>query len=208
MIRQLEEKFLELYCQIFFDKFVGKNVLEFDGFSREVFIFDADNIMGFSMPWGRIMVNRKLLEADNSTALRHIFLHEIGHTESNKIIMVVSGLFQFLLYPMPLALGTTGMVFTGFAAFSEIFSGILEPGLAASTFGFLVVLYPAASIISYLGEFRAEFFAIQHTGREKYQEAHRQHMEIRSERSLLTKAVIRTSHPSPEITLKIHDFLN
>ena len=207
MLENWKEKLSILTCKYFFDGYEGKRIFESDGFSEEVYLFDADYTVGLTTEWKHIFMNQRLFEENLEKAQRQTFLHEKGHANSSILHLITGSIPLLFFYAVaPLA---------GFLSISVLITDLVfNAGIVGLTssdaWRYLYILalsFPVAVTISYIIETKADLFSLKYMEPEEFREAKESFKEVQP----ITKFrmfLIRLTHPSPSFVLNIYRLLN
>ena len=207
MLESLKQKLSILTCKYFFNGFEGTRRFETDGFSEQVYLFNADYTLGLFAEWKHIFMNQKLFGKELEGTQRQIFLHEKGHENTNMLLVTLGGLSQLFIYT-----GAPLIIFLTVAALlaeEVINSGIpvLTTQELLSPLYIVAALYPLAIITSYISETKADLFSLKYMTTEEFRKAKKAYKEIQP----LTRKrlfLIRLTHPSTKFVLRTHRIIS
>ena len=194
-----------LQAKYLLDGFEGLDELSFKELSREVLLFQDDDLMGVSLGANQTMLNKKLTHQKNKSAREFIQLHEEGHARDNSISSLMAGIGQTILTPLGV-----GVLFLGL--FISILEGSLislslqlsEPQKVITNIGVFLSILVISSIFSYNGELKADLFVIENIGTKEFIETDEKLQNL-ANRGLIERVFWRLSHPPAALTTRIYN---
>lgn len=206
MLRKLDDWWFRFNADAFLDGYVGERDIELEGFSKTVQVFQHDEMLGFGGISGRIRLNEKLFD-EPDISLKHVYLHEIGHTRQNILLNFSIGFSQWLLQPKMLLLSFLLALISAFQIFKGILN-IVSNDLGTLIFSSISIIYFVCVLVSQIGEVDAQIFAISKIGEEKFREAMKHHEDKKTKRNMIEAVSWQLRYPSSESVLKIYRLLN
>ena len=206
MTQDFLEKLSILTCKYLFDGFERVETVESEGFSEDVYLFNADITLGLTTDWRHILLNKKLFREELTEGKRQMFLHEKGHKESG-MPELIAGWIPYLIYYFfgPLLLLTS---LSALATNCFLNSNLL--GITAlqawQRLYLLAIVLPLASIISYIIEIRAELFSLRYMTAEEFKKAKKEQRTIQNA-SEVRLYLNRLTHPSANFVLRVKSIL-
>lgn len=202
-----KEKLSILTCRYLFGGFEGSRRFESDGFSKKVYLFQADYTLGFTTDWKHILLNKRLFEEDLENVQRQIFLHEKGHEESS-ILHLTAGWLPLLTFyvAVPLIVSLTILTLISELLFNSPLFGLTSAEIWKFFYA-LVLLVPISIITSYIIETKADLFSLKYMDSADFREAKESFKEIQPI-TPFRLLLIRLTHPSADFVLDFQRLLD
>lgn len=206
-LKWLIDKLTWLYLRPTYGKIVEKEEYSTKGVTKRIYWYNNEdsNRAGHCTPFNTIAMNRGVLEKYSDKFIDYVFLHENGHSSLHPILkliitplLILSIIIAFLslIHPFWWSIivysATNSVSYTVLNFFVSI----------------IVIVAPAVlffTIMSFIDEGYAEYFALSKIGRDDYLSCHKE-KEEKSEAGRLRNLISRFQYPPEWLVLKFYDW--
>lgn len=196
------KKLTQFHIRSINGKYVGNQFIKLpNGTNQEIMVYSGDKTLfiGQCTIYGTIIVHEAMLA--NRTTLNYVLLHEMAHKRQwwvffiiPLILVMIIGMISLFLFLIYLVLSLIKFNLNNF----------LTALLGVLISSFLILLFCA---FSWMLEFNAEFKAIKEMGLQSYLDT-RMQLPKPLKLSPSQKLIIRMTHPTTNITVKLWKWFN
>lgn len=208
-LRWLIDKLTRLYLWLTHGKVREKEDYTAEGIARTVYWYKDENSSraGHCTPFNTITMNKGVLEKYSENFIDYVFLHETGHSSLDPFLklvitplLILSIITAFLSLLHPFLWSTLIYSITGSVTYTLLNFFISS----------IVIVFPAVlffTIMSFIDEGYAEYFALSRIGKENYTACHLERKQ-KSEAGKLRNLISRFQYPPAWLVLKFYNWRN